>query len=904
MTKSKSKRKSRKRSGRGAENSSNRRVLNVGDSAPTADQLKSRIDKSPDDVAARLALADYYLRNNMETEISGTLEPLRDRYPFEDRAHQGLYDRLLAFGYANAGRLQEAEDVCGRGLNREPDGLDYHFLLCYLHLSLREYDRAIGFGQKYLELTQVSPRGDTESIDYSASKSHLSQAHNFVGSAYFEKASWREAMEHFELSIQADPGNHLPYINLVNLASHHKDLDGAREIIRRGLRHCRQVQELRMLNSSLEKSATVSACMIVKNEEELLPGCLDSIRNWVDEIIIVDTGSTDSTVEIAESYGAKVFHQSWEGNFSKHRNYSLEHATSDWIFIIDADERFVEEDLPQLRRLINDDEYDILSINVFNVYGNNEELTTFLPSVRFWRRKVNLRYEGIVHNLLRLGEDQPVLRAAVRLKHLGYSLDAEKMNKKYIRTKTLLEKQLQENPDNFFALFNYAQLLKGEDQNYAIRNIPTIIESASRAVALTDPEKKDERPIHLMCLDQMAWAHYFKKSYDEALKHCERALEIKPDYLDPLLLRGHIFGRLERWDEAFKAYKKYLEAQNAYDPSKEADCLILTHIDSRANAYYGLALISELRSENESAREYYLAALENQPGHIDANLRLANLYLNGGDFSNAVIYFLRQLDLTTHKAEAAIGLATAYYRNGDREKAEDCFERAIKQIPSDVNLRSSYGQFLLQVGEEARAEEQLRTVAEQGGGSADTFMKLAETYDHSGRYDEAIEAYQRVLSLNGPSAPLLNDLGNCYFKMKQYNEAEGHYSRALEFDSTQAITYRNLGLTQVGLEKYDEALSALEKYSHMVADEAEVLPIMGDINAKLGQYESALGYYEKYLAQNPMAVAVLCRLSDCYLHMGHKDSAAMGYRRALQIDPACKSARERLDSLLEKAPQV
>ncbi|UCE24836.1 MAG: tetratricopeptide repeat protein [Candidatus Zixiibacteriota bacterium] len=876
----------------------------VVDRTGSIETLLQTVESDPHNIHARLALADAYLRTNLETEIIQTLLPLHDRYPFEDQISNRLYNRLLALGYAHVGQLNQAEETCHRGLRDEPDGLDYHFVLCFVHLSLREYDKAIEFGRRYLDLREALLSQNKAAMDYSTSHSHLSQIQNSVGSAHFEKASWNEAIEYFEASIQADPGNHLPYINLVNLAKHHKDPDSARQIIERGLKHCRQVQELRMLGNSLDTSATVSACMIVKDEEELLPGCLESIRDWVDEIIIVDTGSTDRTVEIAESYGARIFHQPWEGNFSKHRNYSLELATCDWIFIIDADERFVQEDLPQLRRLLNDEEYGILSINVFNVYGSSEELTTFLPSVRFWRRKLNLRYEGIVHNLLKLGEEHPVLRAAVRLKHLGYGLGAERMGKKFIRTKTLLENQLDENPDNFFALFNYAQLLKGEDQNYAVMNIPTIIKSASRAVELTDPSKKDQRPIHLMCLDQIAWANYFDKSYDEALKYCERALATKPDYLDPLLLEGHIYGRKEQWDEAFEAYHKYLEAQKAYDPAKETDCLILTHIDSRANAYYGLALISEVRDDNERAKEYYLAALDAQSGHIDANLRLANLYFSEGDFENAIRYFQRQSALSQNSVESAIGLATAYYRMGDNEKAESCFASAIEQNPSHAGLRNRYAQFLLQRGEESLAAEQFQAVVEMGGGTGETYQRLAETYFQLERYCEAIKAYRQVLDSERPSAELLNDLGNCYFKMKQYEEAEGHYLHALECDGSHTLTYRNLGLAQVGLEKYPEALSALERYSQNVSDGMDVLPIMGDVCFKMGQHERALEYYERYLAKNPTAASVLHRLSDCYLHMGHRDSAIIGYRRVLQIDPAFELARQRLDSLMEKAPQI
>ena len=78
--------------------------------------------------------------------------------------------------------------------------------------------------------------------------------------------------------------------------------------------------------------------MIVRNEGWILSRCLASVRALVDEIIVVDTGSTDQTVEIAESFGARVYHATWENDFSKARNISLQHATKDWILVLDADE--------------------------------------------------------------------------------------------------------------------------------------------------------------------------------------------------------------------------------------------------------------------------------------------------------------------------------------------------------------------------------------------------------------------------------------------------------------------------------------------------------------------------------------------------------------------------------------
>lgn len=91
-------------------------------------------------------------------------------------------------------------------------------------------------------------------------------------------------------------------------------------------------------NTQKNKSSTLSVCLIVKNEEIFLSQCLESIKHAVDEIIIVDTDSTDSTVDVAESFGTKVYHHPWRNSSSEGRNYSLYYATCDWLFQIDADE--------------------------------------------------------------------------------------------------------------------------------------------------------------------------------------------------------------------------------------------------------------------------------------------------------------------------------------------------------------------------------------------------------------------------------------------------------------------------------------------------------------------------------------------------------------------------------------
>jgi glycosyltransferase involved in cell wall biosynthesis len=97
--------------------------------------------------------------------------------------------------------------------------------------------------------------------------------------------------------------------------------------------------------------------MIVKNEETTLPKCLGSVKDFVDEIVVLDTGSTDKTTQIAQQFGAKVHYFPWNNNFSSARNEALKYVTGDWILVLDADESLTSEIIPLIKSAISKEEY-------------------------------------------------------------------------------------------------------------------------------------------------------------------------------------------------------------------------------------------------------------------------------------------------------------------------------------------------------------------------------------------------------------------------------------------------------------------------------------------------------------------------------------------------------------------
>jgi glycosyltransferase involved in cell wall biosynthesis len=190
----------------------------------------------------------------------------------------------------------------------------------------------------------------------------------------------------------------------------------------------------------------ISACMMVKNEEHNLERCLQSIKPLVDEVVVVDTGSTDRTVEIAKSFGARVYHHPWQHDFSLHRNQSMSYAKGKWVFIIDADEEAVltnGSSWKDVRAVLHrvDGKYPAAAVLLKDVQKGLEVMQ--FNSTRFFK-KGRCHYEGIVHNQPQV-DGQAVFNPHFFIKHYGYDLTPDKKDQKFERSKTLLLKQVEEN---------------------------------------------------------------------------------------------------------------------------------------------------------------------------------------------------------------------------------------------------------------------------------------------------------------------------------------------------------------------------------------------------------------------------------------------------------------------------
>jgi tetratricopeptide (TPR) repeat protein len=203
----------------------------------------------------------------------------------------------------------------------------------------------------------------------------------------------------------------------------------------------------------------LSAAMIVRDEAAMLGGCLASLRDLVDEIVVVDTGSTDGTPELAARLGARVVAVPWSGDFAAARNEALRRARGRWILYVDADERVGPVPPAERRALLADD-----SAVAYTVRFRPRTGFTRYREYRIFRNDPRIRFHGVIHetmlpDLLAVAarERRRILPSAVRIDHLGYDGD---QRRKRLRDVPLLHARLAATPDHVYSWNHLAHALE------------------------------------------------------------------------------------------------------------------------------------------------------------------------------------------------------------------------------------------------------------------------------------------------------------------------------------------------------------------------------------------------------------------------------------------------------------
>jgi glycosyltransferase involved in cell wall biosynthesis/tetratricopeptide (TPR) repeat protein len=250
-------------------------------------------------------------------------------------------------------------------------------------------------------------------------------------------------------------------------------------------------------NRKSEIGNKLSVCLIVKNEEQFLAQCLKSVRSLAWQIVVVDTGSTDRTVEIAKEFGAEIYSFAWNDDFAAARNAALEHATGDWILILDADEELPEAQHEKLRAGMKSSDAIACRLPLVNC-GNEAEGQNFVP--RLFRNAPGVFYSGRVHeqvfpSLVAVGEPWGLHArfGTAQLLHHGYTKEMIRDRNKIERNLKLLRQAVEENPTDANLTMNFGlELVRSGDLAAGVEKYREAFELMSaQPVAATAPELRE-----------------------------------------------------------------------------------------------------------------------------------------------------------------------------------------------------------------------------------------------------------------------------------------------------------------------------------------------------------------------------------------------------------------------------
>lgn len=199
----------------------------------------------------------------------------------------------------------------------------------------------------------------------------------------------------------------------------------------------------------------ISLCMIVRNEEANLAACLDSIARFMEEIVIIDTGSSDSTKQIALRYTDQVYDFTWCNDFAAARNYAISKTSKDYILVIDSDEIVESIDLSEINRLIPECPTGIGRLKRINEYTRNGVAYQYNERVNRLFSKQLYHYEGIIHEQLTPTTKEVLTTYSIPLtiRHCGYEGDIQTRRKKTERNINLLIQALKDNPQDPYLLY-------------------------------------------------------------------------------------------------------------------------------------------------------------------------------------------------------------------------------------------------------------------------------------------------------------------------------------------------------------------------------------------------------------------------------------------------------------------
>jgi tetratricopeptide (TPR) repeat protein len=703
---------------------------------------------------------------------------------------------------------------------------------------------------------------------------------NLAGVLLHELAEPRAACDLFKAALRLDPS--LPHArsNLRQAeAQRRRPVVTLAPALRTQTRPLAARAQRVALQARPASGLTISLCMIVKDEEEMLPGCLEAVAAAVDEIIVVDTGSSDGTVEIAESFGARVLHFPWNGSFSDARNAGLEAASCDWLFYLDADEHLVPEDAVKIRQLLGRTWREGFHLVETNYTGGEDAGTAVTHlALRIFRNRPEYRFEGRIHEQ-KTGHMPTYLpprfeATTIRIRHYGYLKNRISAREKSRRNIELLELEAREAPSAFNS-FNLGSeyMMLGEHAKAASH----FDASWEMLRAAGDWTAVGYAPI---LASRIARARRDAGRVEEAREALAVGIEAMPDHTDlhfELALCARAAGELE---EAERLALACLELGDA--PPRYASIV-------GSGTYLALCLLGEIAERLHrplEAEAYYLRSLSEYPDYVAPVLPAANLmFARGADLAAL------QGTLPLSKPSAMLLAATACLEAGLLGDADSLYCEVLEHQPGNDAARIGLAEARLARKAWKEAAEAAAAVAPGAPLGAVACGELLFAHAAAG----ALEPLREALAASEETRlPVADRLLYTAWADRLAGQAHTYFIPAAAARTAATALEALLRVQEFS------AFEQLAAVSRSIAvPPAEWREVMARIYLRQGFLESAADEWIASVKERPNARALVGLAQVAYARKFPDDAVAFA-EEALRLEPEAPQARELLAALRER----
>ncbi|MFZ1289105.1 MAG: glycosyltransferase family 2 protein [Melioribacteraceae bacterium] len=337
--------------------------------------------------------------------------------------------------------------------------------------------------------------------------------------------------------------------------------------------------------------------MIVKNEEKYLKDCLKSVKEIADEILIVDTGSTDKTIEIANEFGAKIFHFNWINDFSAARNFGLSKSSGNWILYLDADERISDDSIEKLKTIISSNENLGVKCSVISL-DDKKGISQSMKYTRLFRNNISISFSGKVHEQIEkslINNNFKIIDSEIIIYHHGYNVSKSELKIKAQRNLDLLMDEYKNNKSSYNA--------------YQIGNTYLILEDLLNSIKFFNEallDKRLNREFKSVCYLQLADFEMRNNNLLAAKNYIDKGMEINPNQTLLNIIAAQVHSKLnDKKSVKFCKHALKSNSENKLKLNPESEQEIFA--DEKKIIYEGI-LIS-IQFKDQDAQNYFLNKL-------------------------------------------------------------------------------------------------------------------------------------------------------------------------------------------------------------------------------------------------------------------------------------------------------